>query len=80
MTETLPSFLAGTWQAGSGEGSTVADAVTGETLHRVSAAGLDLPSAVSHARDVGGPTLRAMTFPERAELVKAVGLAEELGR
>jgi len=75
MIETLPSFLAGAWQAGSGEGSTVADAVTGETLCRVSSAGLDLCSAVSHARGLGGPGLRAMTFPERSDLVKAVALA-----
>ena len=71
MTETLPSYLAGQWPTGTGEGTAVADAVTGEHLHNVSAAGLDLASAVTHAREVGGPALRALTFPERAELVKA---------
>jgi oxepin-CoA hydrolase/3-oxo-5,6-dehydrosuberyl-CoA semialdehyde dehydrogenase len=36
----------------------------------VSTAGLDLAAAVEHARDVGGPALRGLTFPQRAALLK----------
>ncbi len=75
MTSILPSFLGGSWQTGTGDGSPVADAVTGEPLCRVSSEGLDLGGAVAHARDVGGPALRALTFPERAALVKSLALA-----
>jgi oxepin-CoA hydrolase/3-oxo-5,6-dehydrosuberyl-CoA semialdehyde dehydrogenase len=72
MSEILPSYLAGSWRSGSGEGSPVHDAVTGELVTRVSTDGLDLAEAVRHAREVGGPALRERGFTERAELVKAV--------
>lgn len=75
MNETLTSYLGGRWVAGAGEGAAVADAVTGEHLHLVSSEGLDLVGAVSCARDVGGPSLRSLTFPERAALVKATAAA-----
>jgi oxepin-CoA hydrolase / 3-oxo-5,6-dehydrosuberyl-CoA semialdehyde dehydrogenase len=75
MTDVLPSFLAGTWQAGTGEGATVRDAVTGDPVVRVSTEGLDLAAAVDHARTVGGPALRALSFAERAAALKAAAVA-----
>jgi oxepin-CoA hydrolase/3-oxo-5,6-dehydrosuberyl-CoA semialdehyde dehydrogenase len=72
MSEILPSYLAGSWQSGSGAGAPVHDAVTGEVVTRVSTDGLDLAAAVRHARGVGGPALRELGFSARAELVKAV--------
>ena len=66
------SYLAGGWQAGKG-GRTVADAVTGEAIGTVGADGLDLGAAHAHAREVGGPTLRALTFHDRAAILRAVG-------
>jgi oxepin-CoA hydrolase/3-oxo-5,6-dehydrosuberyl-CoA semialdehyde dehydrogenase len=75
MTEVLPSYIAGSWQTGQGDGTTVADAVTGEPVVRVTSDGLDLPAAVEHARSVGGPALRELDFAARAALVKAVALA-----
>ena len=77
MTTTAPlleSYVGGRWQAGSDEGTPVADAVTGETVARVSSTGIDTAAAVRYARDVGGPALRALSFPERAALVKAVAV------
>lgn len=71
----LPSYLVGSWRRGAGEGSPVADAVTGEVVTRVSSKGLDLAAAVEHARGTGGPALRAMTFPQRAAALKAAALA-----
>jgi oxepin-CoA hydrolase/3-oxo-5,6-dehydrosuberyl-CoA semialdehyde dehydrogenase len=73
--ETLPSYLCGAWQAGAGDGRPVADAVTGALVTRVSGDGLDLAAAVSYARGVGGPALRALTFPERAAVLKAAAAA-----
>ena len=75
MTDVLPSYLCGSWQTGDGEGQTVRDAVTGEPVVRVSTDGLDLAAAMEHARTVGGPALRAMTFPERAAVLKAAAVA-----
>jgi oxepin-CoA hydrolase/3-oxo-5,6-dehydrosuberyl-CoA semialdehyde dehydrogenase len=51
----------------------VRDAVTGEEVARVSADGIDLAAALEYGRATGGPALRALTFHQRAALVKAVG-------
>jgi len=71
---TLESHVCGTWQAPNADGVVTRHAVTGETVASVSSAGIDLNTAVNYARDIGGPTLRSMTFHERATLLKAVGL------
>jgi oxepin-CoA hydrolase/3-oxo-5,6-dehydrosuberyl-CoA semialdehyde dehydrogenase len=68
----LESYVAGSWRRPTDDGTPVVDAVTGETVARVSSAGIDTAGAVRHAREVGGPALRALTFVERAALVKAV--------
>lgn len=75
MTEVLPSLIAGTWTTGDGEGTTVHDAVTGDPVVRVTSEGIDLASAVEHARQVGGPALRALDFAERAAMLKALAVA-----
>src|SRR6202521_4206285 len=48
------------------------DATTGEVIAQASAAGVDFAAVLAHAREVGGPALRAMTFHERASLLKAL--------
>ena len=70
----LESHVCGSWRAPSADGVVARHAVTGEPVAFVSSAGIDLSAAVTHARDIGGPTLRSMTFHERANLLKAVGL------
>lgn len=75
MTKTVPSYLEGTWRTGTGAGQSIADAVTGEAINRVSSDGLDLGAAVAFGRETGGPSLRAMTFSERAAAVKAIAVA-----
>ena len=64
----LPNFLAGRWQNGSGNGSTLLDPVLGKPLVRVSSAGLDLAEGFSFAREQGGAALRALTYRQRATL------------
>src|SRR5699024_1122816 len=71
MSEILESYVAGTWTKGAGTGREVLDAVTGEPVTRVSSEGIDMGEVVRHAREVGGPALRALTFPERAAALKA---------
>lgn len=73
--ETLGSFLAGRWQTGQTPNATLHDPTTGEAIAQTSTRGLDFAEALQHARDVGGPTLRAMTFSERGELLGKIASA-----
>ncbi len=72
MPQTLESYAEGRWQAPSDEGVTVLDASTGEEVARVSSAGIDTSAMAAYARVVGGPELRALSFPERANALKAL--------
>jgi oxepin-CoA hydrolase/3-oxo-5,6-dehydrosuberyl-CoA semialdehyde dehydrogenase len=69
----LQSYLAGRWQAGGGRATALRDASTGDVVAETSSEGLDFCGALEHARGVGGPALRAMTFHERAAMLKALG-------
>jgi oxepin-CoA hydrolase / 3-oxo-5,6-dehydrosuberyl-CoA semialdehyde dehydrogenase len=71
----LRSYVSGAWTEPSDEGRPVLDAVTGEEVTRVSSAGIDVGAALAYGRSVGGPALRALTFHQRAALLKALGLA-----
>jgi oxepin-CoA hydrolase/3-oxo-5,6-dehydrosuberyl-CoA semialdehyde dehydrogenase len=73
----LQSYSAGAWFHATDDGAPLLDATTGEEIARISATGLDLAAMVSHARAVGGPAIRALTFHERAGLLKA--MAKDLG-
>ena len=70
MTRLLESYAAGRWYASSAEGDPLLDAATGEEVARISSAGLDLGAMADHARTVGGPAIRELTFHERALLLK----------
>ena len=70
MTRLLESYAAGRWYAASAEGDPLLDAATGDEVARISSAGLDLGEMAHHARTVGGPVIREMTFHERALLLK----------
>ncbi len=76
MSHLLESYAAGAWYRAPDEGSPLLDATTGEEVARISSTGLDLAAMTTYAREVGGPALRALTFHERAGLLKAV--AKEL--
>ena len=69
----LESHVQGTWHAPSTEGILTRHAVTGRPVATVSSDGIDFGAIAAYARDVGGPTLRSMTFHERAALLKALG-------
>jgi oxepin-CoA hydrolase/3-oxo-5,6-dehydrosuberyl-CoA semialdehyde dehydrogenase len=72
MPEMLASYVAGAWYTAPDEGVVVVDAATGEPVARVSSQGLDTRALVDHARRVGGPALRRMSFPERAAALKTL--------
>ena len=71
----LKSYLQGAWCDGEGEGATLVDPATEAPVATTSTEGLDLSAACDHARSVGGPALRAMTFAERGALLKAMSKA-----
>lgn len=68
----LQSFLAGRWQDGRGTPADLTDAATGEIVARIDATGLDMAEALDYGRRAGA-ALRAMTFHQRAALLKALG-------
>jgi oxepin-CoA hydrolase / 3-oxo-5,6-dehydrosuberyl-CoA semialdehyde dehydrogenase len=70
MPEMLASYVAGAWYTAPDEGSVLVDAATGDAVARISSTGLDTRAMVDHARRVGGPALRAMTFQTRAAALK----------
>jgi len=72
-TPLLRSYVSGDWHTAPDEGRPVFDAVTGEEIARVSSTGIDFGAALAHGREVGGPALRALTFHQRAALLKALG-------
>jgi oxepin-CoA hydrolase/3-oxo-5,6-dehydrosuberyl-CoA semialdehyde dehydrogenase len=77
MTRMLQSFVQDAWwsPAEGVDGTEVRDASTGETVAVVSSEGLDLGAALEHGRTVGQRSLAALTFHQRAVLLKKMALA-----
>ncbi|KJL41126.1 phenylacetic acid degradation bifunctional protein PaaZ [Microbacterium trichothecenolyticum] len=73
----LPSYLRGAWWTpASATGATqVRDASTGDVVTLVSTDGIDLAGAIAHARTVGQASLGALTFHQRALLLKEFAIA-----
>lgn len=79
----LKSYVQGRWHAGERDAQLLRDATTGQVIAEVSSEGIDFRGALRHAREVGGPALRQLTFHERAGLLKRLakmlaGYKEEL--
>jgi oxepin-CoA hydrolase/3-oxo-5,6-dehydrosuberyl-CoA semialdehyde dehydrogenase len=72
--QVLPSFVQSKWWRAS-TGSPIRDASTGEELALVGSEGLDLAGAIDYARTVGQQSLGALTFHQRALILKALGAA-----
>jgi oxepin-CoA hydrolase / 3-oxo-5,6-dehydrosuberyl-CoA semialdehyde dehydrogenase len=75
-TITLKNYAEDRWVAGSGELAELRSAVTGDVVAITSSRGLDFAGMARFAREQGGPALRALTFHQRAGMLKA--LAEAL--
>ncbi len=63
------------WIAGDGNLVELASAVDGAPVAVTGSGGLDFGAMLRHARDVGGPALRTLTFHERARILNGLGLA-----
>lgn len=68
----LKNYALGQWVEGTGKSATLLHAVTGEVVAEASSGGLDFQAMAQYARSVGGPKLRALTFHQRAAMLKAV--------
>jgi oxepin-CoA hydrolase / 3-oxo-5,6-dehydrosuberyl-CoA semialdehyde dehydrogenase len=74
----LESYIEDRWTVGGGgAGELLRDATTGEQVAEVRSPAVDFAAALEYARAVGGAALRALTFHERAALLK--NLAKALG-
>jgi oxepin-CoA hydrolase/3-oxo-5,6-dehydrosuberyl-CoA semialdehyde dehydrogenase len=72
----LQSYVANRWVSSNGSQVPLRDATTGEVIAHASSEPVDCRALLEHARAVGGPALRGLTFNERAALLKA--LAKQL--
>src|SRR5438270_440981 len=63
------------WIAGDGNLTEIPSAIDGAPVAMTGSSGIDFGGMLRHAREVGGPGLRKLTFHDRARLVKALGLA-----
>lgn len=73
MTDMIASYIRGRWHRPDDEGRQLLDPSTGVTVARATEAALDYPAILDHARSVGGPALRALTFRQRAGILKSLG-------
>jgi oxepin-CoA hydrolase/3-oxo-5,6-dehydrosuberyl-CoA semialdehyde dehydrogenase len=74
----IKSYAAGQWVAPGTGARSFENAVTGEVLGHAGNDALDVEAMLAFARDKGGPALRAMTFHQRAKMLKA--LAQHLSQ
>lgn len=68
----LGNLVADQWVEGDGDGNLLLSAVSGEPVAAISSSGLDFKAILNHAKTVGGPNLRKLTFHERGDMLKAL--------
>ncbi len=71
----LESFIAGRWTRGTGAAQTLLNPATEEPLASASSEGIDLAAALDHARNTGGPALRALGFADRGAILRGMAAA-----
>jgi len=68
------NYALGKWIKGDGEGVALFNAINGEKIGTASSNGLDFSKMMKYGREVGGPSLRKMTFQERGLMLKKLAL------
>jgi len=74
-TQQLLNYERDRWIAGTSGLSELPSAIDGSPVAVAGSGGLDFGAMLAHAREVGGPALRKMTFHERARMLKGLALA-----
>ncbi|MGF3026232.1 phenylacetic acid degradation bifunctional protein PaaZ [Methylobacterium aquaticum] len=72
MTRPLSSYVLDRWFVPEEGLADIPSAIDGRIVARASTLGIDMAAVVHHGRTVGGPALRAMTFHERADRLRAL--------
>jgi len=70
----LGNYITGKWINGDGDGTVLYNAVTGESIAAATTEGLDFAAILEHARKVGNPALRKMTFHERGRMLRSLAI------
>ncbi|UYV36053.1 phenylacetic acid degradation bifunctional protein PaaZ [Rhodobacteraceae bacterium D3-12] len=70
----VESFVAGDWVAPGSGARAIASAITGEVIAQAGNDALNTGAMLDHARAYGGAALRAMSFHQRAKMLKALAL------
>src|SRR5260370_13541865 len=70
--QTLRSHVGGSWIEPVGKATTLVNPATEEPLAEVATGAVDWARAVAWSRTIGGQALRALTFAERGQLLKAL--------
>jgi oxepin-CoA hydrolase/3-oxo-5,6-dehydrosuberyl-CoA semialdehyde dehydrogenase len=74
-TAQLLNYALDRWTPGEGNLAEISSAIDGAPVAMTGSGGLDFEGMLRHAREVGGPALRTLTFHERARMLKALGQA-----
>ena len=79
----VKNLAIGRWVSPDSSARSIENAVTGEVMAQAGTGALDTEAMLAFARERGGPSLRAMTFHDRANMIKALaqhlsGYKEEL--
>lgn len=74
-TAQLLNYAFDRWTPGEGNLTELTSAIDGAPVATAGSGGLDFGAMLKHAREVGGPALRKLTFHERARMLKALGQA-----
>ena len=72
MATTLQSMALDRWVEPVGSLTEIASAVDGRIVARISSAGLDFAAMTKYAREVGGSSLRELSFHQRADRLRAL--------
>ncbi len=70
----ISSYAAGHWVGPDSGAREIENAITGQAFARAGNAALDTSAMLDHARNVGGPNLRRLSFHDRARMLKALAL------
>lgn len=68
------NYCLGAWHEGSGSGKELYNAINGAVIGRCTSDGISSEEVLNYGRSVGGQSLRAMTFHQRARALKALAL------
>jgi oxepin-CoA hydrolase / 3-oxo-5,6-dehydrosuberyl-CoA semialdehyde dehydrogenase len=72
MAATLQSLALDRWVEPVGSLADIASAVDGRIVARTSSAGLDFAAMVAYSREIGGSSLRKLSFHQRADRLRAL--------